>query len=177
MGVGGERDGEPGGPMSFFRKLFGGGGEHGQGNRALAPAKEDVLRLLRERGARSAVIAYDGGHDEGAVTEIWISREPLPSDATDFAGELAAAEEVTLDWDEFGHGGLLDAAMDVVADKWGSFAGEFFVKGRIVVDVDGGRMARHDDTWIDDEDADVEEDYDEDLQPKRPPDQHDVEAL
>jgi hypothetical protein len=179
--------------MSFLRRLFGRAGDdgderkrvderagaHGQGERQLAEAKADLLGLLRERGARSAVIAYDGGHDEGAVTEIWISRDPLSEPPRKFAGELVAAEELELDWDTFGGNppSLLDAAMDVVADKWGSFAGEFFVRGRLVVDVDSGAIARHDDTWVDDEDVDYEEAYDEEEQPKRPPDDHEVESV
>ena len=179
--------------MSFLRRLFGRAGDdgderkrvderagvHGQGERPLADAKADLLGLLRERGARSAVIAYDGGHDEGAVTEIWISRDPLPEPPHELAGELSGAEAVELDWDAFGSDppSLLDAAMDVVADKWGSFAGEFFVRGRLVVDVDSGAIARHDDTWVDDEDVDYEEAYDEEEQPKGPPDEHEVESV
>ena len=179
--------------MSFLRRLLGRAGDgdrerehvdelanaHRQAERPLAEARADLLGLLRERGARCAVIAYDGGHDEGAVTEIRISPEPLPGTPDEFTGELAAAEEVELDWDTFGSDppGLLDAAMDVVADKWGSFAGEFFVRGRLVVDVDSGAIARHDDTWVDDEDVDYDEAYDEEEQPKRPPDDHEVETL
>ena len=31
-----------------------------------------------------------------------------------------------------------------MADKWGGFAGEFEVEGRLIVDVDGGRIVRRD---------------------------------
>jgi hypothetical protein len=31
-----------------------------------------------------------------------------------------------------------------MCDKWGGFAGEFEVEGRLIVDVDGGRIARRD---------------------------------
>lgn len=164
--------------MSFFRKLFGGGMRGGQGERPLSVAKPELLRLLRERGARSALIAYDGGHDEGGVTEIWVSSEPLGVDPRKWSGgSLAGAQEVEVDWDEMGQGGLLDAAMDVVSDKWGSFAGEFHVKGRLVVDVDAGSIARHDDMWLDEQEEAVDEDYDDDLEPKGPPDAHEVEAV
>jgi hypothetical protein len=164
--------------MSFFRKLFGDGSGGGRGERPLAVAKPELLRLLRERGARSALIAYDGGHDEGGVTEIWISTEPLGAEPRKWSGDaLPNAQQLEVDWDEMGKGGLLDAAMDVVSDKWGGFAGEFFVKGRLVVDVDAGSIARHDDAWLDEEGEDIDEDYDEDAAPKRSPDMHEVENV
>ena len=185
--------------MSWLRRLFGGAdGANGEdryeasrgddfdelggdgGTRPLGEAKPELLRLLRERGARAAVIAYDGGNDEGGVTEIWISREPLSVDPREWNEEkLPAGEEVEVDWDtiESDPPGLLDYAMDVVCDKWGSFAGEFAVRGRLVVDVDSGGIARHDEMW-----GFTEEDYDEldeaeDDIPKRPPDERTVEAV
>jgi hypothetical protein len=157
--------------MSWLRRLFGGGGAEeggdersaverilgpsgsrhtGRGERPLPEAKAELLDALRARGARSAIVSYDGGNDEGGVTEITVSREPLPDDPLRFAvGTLPAGE--SFDVDAFYEGGgspedqrLFEAAEAVVCDKWGSFAGEFEVRGRLVVDVDSGCIARHD---------------------------------
>jgi hypothetical protein len=131
-------------------------------------ARRELLRLLRERGARSALVVYDGGNDEGAVTAIRLSREPLGVDPEEWkAPDLVAAEEVAIDDDATDD--LYDAALWVVAGKWRSFAGLFFVKGRLVVDVDSGRIARHDDVW-------APSHYHRGEEPTVPADVHQVDA-
>jgi hypothetical protein len=157
--------------MSWLRRVFGGGGAEdgedersaverilgpsgsrhtGYGERPLPEARAELLDALRARGARSAIVAYDGGNDEGGVTGITASPEPLPNDPLRFADETLATGE-SFDVDAFYEGNvgpqdqrLFEAAEAVVCDKWGSFAGEFEVRGRLVVDVDSGRIARHD---------------------------------
>ena len=158
--------------MSWLRRIFGGSDRPGEGRDGDTPTarpsagKAQLLELLRARGARSALVVYDGGNDEGGIASIAVSAEPLGVPAESFAGAaLAGASEVLWgDWSEEGaelYGTravederLLAAAEAVVCEKWGSFAGEFQVEGRLVVDVDGDRIARQDVSWVTDEDED-----------------------
>ena len=151
--------------MSWLRRIFGGGGEdggaprrahgryegpaYGHGEVALEPAKAALLAALRERGARSAVIAYEGGNDEGWITEFSHSAAPLGADPASWTGEtLPDATVVDIDAAMEAKGGLDDELFEageaVMADKWGGFAGEFEVEGRLIVDVDAGRIVRRD---------------------------------
>ncbi|HEY3181212.1 MAG TPA: hypothetical protein VGJ77_00125 [Gaiellaceae bacterium] len=163
--------------MSFLRRILGGGDDrderadererprrahdegsgpvYGHGEEPLSRSKPELLSLLRERGARSALIAYDGGNDEGGVSGISYSAEPLGAEPAEWTADaLPTATEVDVesafeDW-EGPQGRFLQAAEAVICDKWGSFAGEFEVTGRLVVDVDSGRMARIDDVAVED---------------------------
>ena len=146
--------------MSWLRRIFGGGGArrpswlgpgpvYGRGDVPLEPARDDLLALLRERGARSAVIVYEGGHDEGWMTSFEYSAEPLGADPEEWTGDaLPAARAVDIDSAIDAAGGpdddLFAAAEAVMCDKWGTFAGEYEVEGRLVIDVDTGRIARRD---------------------------------
>jgi hypothetical protein len=135
--------------MSRLSRLFGAhstGPVYGHGEVPLDQAKPHLLELLRERGAANAVIAYDGGHDEGWITELTYDSTPVDVDSA---------------YDDFQSpdGRLLEAAEAVVCDKWGTFAGEFEVKGRLLVDVGDGRIERHDSVSVEDgpfEDEDEE---------------------
>ena len=154
--------------MSWLRRIFGGGagGDDedttpvlhltGQGDVPLGKAKPELFRLLRERGARAALIRYEGGQDEGGVTSISVGSEPLGGDPETWTGtSLPGADDVKLEWEgKSDDARLLEAAEWVVCDKWGSFAGEFEVEGLLVVDVDGERIARHDSWRVFDEDVD-----------------------
>src|SRR5688572_4569310 len=155
--------------MSWLRRIFGGGdGEsrprrahgsrtgpiYGHGDVPLEPARAELLALLRERGARSAVIVYEGGHDEGWMTSFEYSAEPLGADPEEWTGEkLPSAQGVDIDGAIDAAGGaddaLFAAAEAVMCDKWGSFAGEYEVEGRLVVDVGSGRIARRDVVTVD----------------------------
>lgn len=135
--------------MSGLRRILGlgSGPVYGRGDEPLEQAKEELLSLLRDRGARSAVIVYDGGHDEGFITELRHSEEALagePTEWTDLAVGSAVDVDGAYDDPDTADGKLLEAAMNVMCDKWGSFAGEFEVQGRLLVDVDSGRIARRD---------------------------------
>ena len=151
--------------MSWLRRIFGGGGgddgaprrahgrdegpDYGHGEVALESAKAALLAALRERGARSAVIVYEGGNDEGWITEFAYSSAPLGADPAEWAGDaLPDATVVDIDAAIEAAGGpdddLFEAGEAVMADKWGGFAGEFEVEGRLIVDVDSGRIARRD---------------------------------
>jgi hypothetical protein len=160
--------------MSWLRRIFGGfsamrGNAADAGYPPLEESKPELFRLLRERGSHSALIEYDGGHDEGSVTTMFVSPEPLGIDPKKWKGDsLPGAQEVEPNWGIYDHesgalgytndeeraaGELTEAAMAVVCDRWGSFAGEFEVQGRLVVDVVGERIARHDVMRIDDEES------------------------
>jgi hypothetical protein len=153
--------------MSWLRRIFGGGDGpprahrsgsgpvYGHGDVPLEPARAKLLALLRERGARSAVIVYEGGHDEGWMTSFEYSAEPLGADPEEWTGEaLPAAQAVDIDRAIDAAGGpddaLFEAAEAVMCDKWGSFAGEYEVEGRLVIDVDGGRIVRRDVVSVED---------------------------
>ena len=155
--------------MSWLRRIFGGSDEGGDSGAPVARASEGkapFLELLRARGARSALVVYDGGNDEGGVASIAVSAEPLGGVPESWNGTtLPGSSEVLWgDWSEEGADAdgsrsvederLLAAAEAVVCEKWGSFAGEFQVEGRLVVDVDAERIARQDVSWITDEDED-----------------------
>jgi hypothetical protein len=164
--------------VSWLRRILGGDGrEPGDGEpagahdlgyetnpTAAATAKAELLRVLRERGAHAALITYDGGHDEGSVSEIVVSAEPLGAPPEDWReATIAGGERIDMDraWDVWGSedlgdddrqlSELLDAADTFIAAKWEGFAGEFEVQGRVVVDVDGERIARHDAVTVDEE--------------------------
>ena len=168
--------------MSWLRRLLGRDSreepdEWSAGEVELSKAKPALLAALRERGARSALVGYDGGHDEGGVTSILVSRAPLEGDPAAWT-EPTLPDAETIDVEAYWNAddrdspsyrelaALYEAAEAVVCDKWGSFAGEFDVEGRLVVDVDSGRIARHDAVWVseedDEEDFDDDEDFDED---------------
>ena len=122
---------------------------YGHGDVPLEPAKAELLELLRERGARSAVIVYEGGNDEGWMTSFEYSTAPLGAPPDEWAGDgLPDAVAVDVDAAIEASGGpddaLFAAAEAVMCDKWGSFAGEYEVEGRLVIDVDGGRIVRRD---------------------------------
>jgi hypothetical protein len=146
--------------MSWLRRILGGGEPrrahgrdegpvYGHGDVPLEPAKAELLKLLRERGARSALIVYEGGNDEGWMTAFEYSAAPLGADPESWSGEtLADPQSVDVDGAMEAVGGpddeLFAAAEGVMCDKWGSFAGQFEVEGRLVVDVDAGRIVRRD---------------------------------
>ena len=154
--------------MSWLRRIFGGsdagsddpavprrahraneGPVYGHGEVPLEPAKSRLLELLRERGARSAVIVYEGGNDEGWMTAFEYSAAALGADPEDWSGDtLPDGQAVDVDKAMEAAGGpddaLFEAAEGVMCDKWGTFAGAFEVEGRLVIDVETGRIARRD---------------------------------
>jgi hypothetical protein len=163
--------------MSWLRRILGGsdGGTDGEARRAhgsdegpvygqadvpLERSKAQLLELLRARGARSAVIAYDGGNDEGFMNSFEYSSAPLGAPPADWSGTLTDPRTVDIDAALEATGGpdeaLYEAAEAVMCDKWGSFAGAFEVDGRLVVGVDSGTIARIDVVKVWDDDEDVE---------------------
>jgi hypothetical protein len=112
-------------------------------------AKPQLLDLLRERDAQRAVIAYDGGNDEGWITELFFSSEPGEGEP-DPARSTVIDPDVAYENFESPDGKLLEAAEAVISDKWGTFAGEFKVKGRLLIEVESGRIVRRDSvSWED----------------------------
>jgi hypothetical protein len=160
--------------VSWLRRILGGGsGDRPVDGSEPAPpsaGKEALLELLRARGAHSALVTYDGGNDEGGVASIAVSAVPLGAAAEEWQEETlpGGADVLWGDWSEQGAAAygtrpdaderLLEAAEAVVCEKWGGFAGEFQVEGRLVVDVDAGRIARQDVSWVTGEDDDDGED-------------------
>jgi hypothetical protein len=166
--------------MSWLRRIFGGGSPgtdrradaprrahardegpvYGHGDVALEPAKATLLALLRERGARSALIAYEGGNDEGWITAFEHSRVALGAPERWPDGPLPDAQAVDVDRALEGTGGpdddLFAAAEAVMCDKWGGFAGEFEVDGRLLVDVESGRIVRRDSISVEGDPAQTE---------------------
>jgi hypothetical protein len=148
--LGGSRQGspdEPSGPARAHRPDE--GPVYGHGEVKLEPAKAQLLELLRERGARSAVVTYEGGNDEGWITSFEYSAVALGAEPAEWQGDsLVDAQAVDVDAAMEAAGGpddaLFEAAEAVMCDKWGSFAGEFEVEGRLIIDVDSGRIARRD---------------------------------
>jgi hypothetical protein len=157
--------------VSWLRRILGGSDRPDDGAPSVRPSegKARFLELLRDRGIRSALVVYDGGNDEGGVASIAVSGEPLAEPPERWTGATlpGGAEVLWGDWSEEGagrHGSrpaaderLLEAAEAVVCEKWGSFAGEFQVEGRLVVDVDGERVARQDVSWVTDDDEETAE--------------------
>lgn len=134
---------------------------YGHGDVPLEPAKLELLEVLRQRGARSALIVYEGGNDEGWITAFEYSAAALGADPEAWTGEtLSDAQAVDVDRAIEAAGGpddeLFAAAEAVMCDKWGSFAGEFEVEGRLVVDVDLGRIVRRDVVSVEDGPAGTE---------------------
>ena len=178
--------------MSLLRRIFGGEGRrhsapaepseprraheraegpvYGRADVPLERAKAQLLALLHDRGARSAVIEYDGGQDEGFINSFEFSGVPLAVEPTAWSGSLPDPTAVDIDAALEATGApdqaLYEAAEAVMCDKWGSFAGEFEVEGRLVVDVDSGTIARIDavKVW-------------EDFEGDEPPAEREVEVL
>jgi hypothetical protein len=159
----GRDDGDGGDSAGASRRAHaaGEGPVYGHGDVPLGPAKAQLLALLRERGARSAVIAYEGGNDEGFITEFVHSASPLGADLEQLTAEtLPDATPVDVDEAIEAAGGpddeLFAAAEAVMCDKWGGFAGEFEVEGRLVVDVENERIVRYDAVSVEGDPAETE---------------------
>lgn len=127
----------------------GAGPVYGHGDVPLEPAKTELLKLLRERGARTALIVYEGGNDEGWITSFEYSEAAVGTDPSDWSGDsLPDPQVVDIDAAIEASGGpddtLFEAAEAVMCDKWGGFAGEFEVEGRLIIDVEAGHIVRRD---------------------------------
>jgi hypothetical protein len=146
--------------MTWLSRLFGSeiGPVYGRGEIPFDRAKDNLLALLRVRAGRSAVIGYDGGNDEGWLTELVVSSEPLAGEPESWSSVEGTAVDVDAAYEDFEtpDGQLVEAAEALVCDKWGSFAGEFHVDGRVFVDVDSERIVRRDAVSV--EDGPVERD-------------------
>src|SRR5919107_841479 len=69
--------GRPWGRRRLAQHFGSTGPVYGNGDVPLSHARDELLRLLRERGARSALVAYEGGSDEGWITLFEVSPAPL----------------------------------------------------------------------------------------------------
>jgi hypothetical protein len=161
--------------MSWLRRILGGNGRdadgaprrahgrddgpvYGLGEVPLEPAKAELLAALRARGARSALIAYEGGNDEGWIVRFEYSPAALGDDPAEWP-ESALQDATAIDVDEAmeAAGGpdddLFAAGEAVMCDKWGIFAGAFEVEGTLIVDVDSGRIVRRDTVSVEDDPA------------------------
>lgn len=100
--------------------------------------KEQVFARLAERGASKAVVPFYGGNDEGFCEGIQL----LDSDGIKFEELEEAYEEHWYDSSGYHTKPLTDpkdvlsvALCAPVYDRYGSFAGEFSVSGKVVWDV------------------------------------------
>lgn len=95
--------------------------------------KTYVLDELRKRGASKALVSFSGGNDEGGVDNITLSLK------------LANGTETEQELEVWGSKGtddekLVSELSAAVYDRYYSFAGEFYVNGDVVVDVEEGTV-------------------------------------
>ncbi len=92
--------------------------------------RAEVFGRLRELGAVTAVVPFNGGHDEGFVEGVTLRGAEGSAVAViheDYYGEAEEPFE--------GAHRLAEALSRPVYDEYGGFAGEFEVEGRVVWDV------------------------------------------
>jgi len=110
-------------------------------------SKQDVLKELRRRGVAQAVVNFSGGNDQGGIDSI---------DLYDAAGEkLDAPEEMydseydpeqkryverPLTPEQKAGNELINGLGEPVYARYGSFAGEFSVWGKVTWDVATGQV-------------------------------------
>lgn len=110
-------------------------------------AKVELLRAVREAGATRLEASYSGGNDEGGVDGIalfdaegkempapdsWVER-PAKSDDPPWRVKDGVAQEYHPLW---------QAASDMLATEFGSWAGEFSAYGTLFADTSTGNVKR-----------------------------------
>jgi hypothetical protein len=84
--------------------------------------RSDVFQALRNKGAWKAIVDFSGGGDEGGADHICLVNE----------------EEIefgSIDpWGDDGNRELAETLTEPIYDRWGSFAGEFYVHGQLIWD-------------------------------------------
>jgi hypothetical protein len=106
---------------------------------------EDVRRALKFFGAKGAVGSFSGGNDEGGYDDIKLVaewHEPLDEDrlTADTVPNFTALDvEVPLwaDWPESWDLLVLTERLERGLGNWGSFAGDFYVYGTVILDENG----------------------------------------
>lgn len=78
---------------------------------------------LRTRGVKLARVSFSGGNDEGGADSVVLVRD-FPG------GEMT--EEIPYQWDN--ENSLEGYLHELPSQEYGSFAGDFYVEGVIVVD-------------------------------------------
>jgi hypothetical protein len=102
--------------------------------------KNEIFEELKKRGAAKAIVTFSGGGDEGGVNCIDLfdaSSKNIGSLDENFEAEkwnpetkrMEPVENIPMD------GKLANALGKPVYDKYGGFAGEFYVSGEIIYDV------------------------------------------
>jgi len=127
--------------------------------------RNKVLRELKDAGVRTVRLAFSGGNDEGSVYEtVFLDADSNPvavSLSENRAYECTSYNQATKSWDtnwivttwdapspsgstrverpatpdEISHANDIDTLEAPIYDKFGSFAGEFYVDGVLVWDV------------------------------------------
>lgn len=92
--------------------------------------KEETFNLMRACGITKAVVEFSGGNDEGGPDDIEVTREGAnePSELPAYYGSRDGSgtrEEQ-----------LADLLARPVYAEYGTFAGEFYVHGRVVWDLE-----------------------------------------
>lgn len=110
------------------------------------PDKGRALSMLKATGATSALVTFSGGNDEGGVDSIELIFSPTERREIEYTDERMwdpvqkrdVAYQVTPDQKTIN--ALWDLLSAPVYDRYGSFAGEFYVSGQIVYDIPKWKM-------------------------------------
>lgn len=89
--------------------------------------KDAAFREMTSRGITRAVAHFDGGNDEGGIS----------SNITAYLNDGTVTEiPFHSSWDaKSGQDNVSRALESAVDDRYGSFAGEFYVQGHVVLDL------------------------------------------
>lgn len=102
--------------------------------------KEQVFAELEARGVAKAVAVFSGGNDEGGVDQITLFNEDdiEIGSLEPYYGRGQVYDSATGSWkpiedpDKTGDNDLAMALGGPSDDRWGSYAGEFYVSGEVI---------------------------------------------
>jgi hypothetical protein len=108
----------------------------------------EALRLLQEAGYVKAEVGFEGGDDEGGVTDITVIKSDgttdtlpsyMPATIGRYTKDKGYHEVPNPDHDPT-IGPLIVELGRPVHDRYHTFAGEFFVQGTVTFDVEAGKV-------------------------------------
>ena len=112
--------------------------------------KSKCLRLLTKRGVSKATVYFSGGNDEGSIDSIEYvmldgSEPPKIVGAAISYIYNADSKKWEEDWskvpdEQRDDTELINALEAIVDDRYGTFAGDFYVNGEVVYDVAAGTV-------------------------------------
>lgn len=108
--------------------------------------KNKAMSILKARGIRQAMVEYNGGHDEGYVAVIATrtdgTRYELPRHST-YSGYNQPPVKLTPEQEADNE--LMELLTNPVYNEWYSFAGEFYVNGYYLWDVEANKVTKSQD--------------------------------